>query len=72
MDALKRPTFTAVLAAVPCSPQMREQIRQMAKDNNTSEAQIVRVAVQFFLDEYPQKIALTNPQKLGGSDGRDE
>jgi hypothetical protein len=55
---LKRPIYDAFLPPTACRKDTRERIDQIAKDNSTSAANIIRVAVDLFLQSYPQNLSV--------------
>jgi hypothetical protein len=49
MATSKRPVLTAQLPPTPCTPEMRETLVTLAKNNNVSIADIQRQAFSLFL-----------------------
>jgi len=50
-----RQPLTAVLPRTSCTRAMARQVRQIAKKNRLSQAEIIRQAVEFFLSENTPK-----------------
>jgi hypothetical protein len=49
MLMVKPDTFDDMLPACACKREMRDKVRDLAEQNHTSEATIIRTAVEFFL-----------------------
>jgi hypothetical protein len=52
MNIQLKTKFDAQLPATPCLAEMRERIDQIAREKNTSIAEVMRFGIAFFLQNY--------------------
>lgn len=51
LDLPQRQQFEAMLPATSVTPEMRQKVAMIAQCNNTSIAEVVRIAITLFLSE---------------------
>ncbi len=52
---LKREVYDAMLPPTPCRSEMRQRVDDIAEENKTSVAAVIRSAVSLFLETYAPK-----------------